>query len=264
MASAVVTSSTFTRPQVIGKQVIGKQVIGKEVIGKEMIGKQVITHQLISHQFTSDQAIMNRHHESGRHESGYQEFVHRNSVIINQIINIQATISEESAMEDSHRRVILLQSGPLRWLLWRGIWLWLVLLAPVAAWSADGLLSAPSPHTATVTLDRLEGQIRERGMKVFARIDHAEGAATVGLALGPTQVLLFGHPKGGTPLMQCAQSWGIDLPLKALAWTDASGQTHLAFNDPDYHARRHGAEDCAALVGLRKLLNALLVATTTP
>jgi len=107
-------------------------------------------------------------------------------------------------------------------------------------------------------LDRLESMVTRRGLLVFARIDHAAGAARAGLSLRPTELLLFGHPKGGTPLMQCVQSVGIELPLKALAWTETDGTTHLALTDPDAIARRHGLQACAALAGLRALVDGLM------
>ena len=89
-------------------------------------------------------------------------------------------------------------------------------------------------------MDRLEAEIKAKGMTVFARIDHAAGAAAVGLPLRPTELLIFGNAKGGTPLMQSMQTIGIDLPLKALVWQDGSGKTWLSYNDPGWHAKRHG------------------------
>jgi uncharacterized protein (DUF302 family) len=89
-------------------------------------------------------------------------------------------------------------------------------------------------------MNRLETAVKAKGMTVFARIDHAAGAAAVGLSLRPTEVLIFGNAKGGTPLMQSVQTIGIDLPLKALVWQDAAGATWLSYNDPDWLARRHG------------------------
>jgi len=90
------------------------------------------------------------------------------------------------------------------------------------------------------TINRLEAEIRSRGMTVFAHIDHAAGAAGVGLSLRPTDVLLFGNARGGTPLMQSIQTIGIDLPLKMLVWRDAAGDTWLSYNDPHWIAKRHG------------------------
>jgi len=89
-------------------------------------------------------------------------------------------------------------------------------------------------------MDRLETAVKAKGMTVFSRIDHAAGAAEVGLPLRPTELLIFGNAKGGTPLMQSAQTTGIDLPLKALVWQDAAGRTWLSYNDPSWLAKRHG------------------------
>src|ERR1700716_3098383 len=107
---------------------------------------------------------------------------------------------------------------------------------------ADGLVSIRSAHSVSETVDRLAMVLAEIGMTVFARIHHAHGAAEVGLALRPTELLVFGNARGGTPLMQARQTVGIDLPLKALAWEDAAGQTWLAYNDPVWLTARHGIE----------------------
>ena len=134
----------------------------------------------------------------------------------------------------------------------------LVLFAtlPVAK-AADGLVALKSPHSAKATMDKLEELVKHRGLNVFARIDHAAGAAKVSKSLRPTEVLIFGNPQGGTPFMECAQSVGIDLPLKALVWEDASGQVWLGYNDPAYIAQRHGVAQCPAVENLRKALGGL-------
>jgi uncharacterized protein (DUF302 family) len=126
-----------------------------------------------------------------------------------------------------------------------------------AATAADGLVSAKSPRAAKETMDRYEAQVKSRGLTVFARIDHAAGAAKVNKTLRPTELLIFGNPQGGTPLMECSQTAGIDLPLKALVWEDASGQVWLGYNDPAYLARRHKAADCPAAANLAKALSGL-------
>ena len=90
------------------------------------------------------------------------------------------------------------------------------------------------------TVDRLETEITAKGLTIFARIDHAVGAAQVDLPLRPTELLIFGSAKAGTPLMQSNQKVGIDLPLKALVWEDAAGKTWLTYNDPRWIAKRHG------------------------
>jgi uncharacterized protein (DUF302 family) len=106
--------------------------------------------------------------------------------------------------------------------------------------SEDGLITIASPYSTGETLDRLETTLKAKGITVFARIDHAGGAASVGMALRPTELLVFGAPKAGTPLMQERQTVGIDLPLKALAWEDADGKTWLTVNDVAWLAGRHG------------------------
>jgi len=90
------------------------------------------------------------------------------------------------------------------------------------------------------TLDRLEAAVKAKGLTVFARIDHAAGAAAVGMTLLPTAVLIFGNARGGTPLMQANQLIGIDLPLKVLVWQDTSGKTWLSYYEPAVLAQRHG------------------------
>jgi uncharacterized protein (DUF302 family) len=106
--------------------------------------------------------------------------------------------------------------------------------------SGDGLVSVQSSHPARETLDRLTAALASRGLAVFARVDHAAGAASVGLSLRPTELVIFGNPKGGTALMQERQTSGIDLPLKVLVWEDPDGKAWLTYNDPDWVAERHG------------------------
>ena len=106
--------------------------------------------------------------------------------------------------------------------------------------AADGLTTLPSGSGPKETMDRLEAEVKAKGLTVFARIDHAAGAAEAGLPLRPTDLLIFGNAKGGTPLMQAEQAIGIDLPLKMLVWQDASGATWLSYNDPTWLAKRHG------------------------
>jgi uncharacterized protein (DUF302 family) len=108
--------------------------------------------------------------------------------------------------------------------------------------AADGLITIKSSFGPEETMNRFESEVRAKGMTVFAHIDHAAGAAAVGLSLRPTDLLIFGNAKGGTPLMQSVQTIGIDLPLKALVWQDAAGVTWLSHNDPAWLAERHGAD----------------------
>jgi uncharacterized protein (DUF302 family) len=136
-----------------------------------------------------------------------------------------------------------------------------LLALSAAAFGADGLIAVKSPFAAKDTMDRFEEHAKQRGLNVFARIDHAAGAAKVGKTLRPTEVLIFGNPQGGTPLMECAQSVGIDLPLKALVWEDAQGQVWLGYNDPAFLAQRHGAAQCPAVGSLREALSGLAEST---
>ena len=118
-----------------------------------------------------------------------------------------------------------------------------------AAHAQDGMKSVPSPHGVATTMDRLETVLAEKGMTVFARIDHAANAEGAGLALEPTEVLVFGNPKVGTPLMSCGRSIAIDLPQKMLAWQLADGTTRLGWNDPAYLKARHATAGCDEVFG---------------
>ena len=112
----------------------------------------------------------------------------------------------------------------------------------------EGLLSIRSRFGPKETMDRLEAEIRARGMKVFARIDHATGATRAGFELRPTELIIFGNARGGTSLMQSAQTVGIDLPLKALVWEDASGKTWLSYNEASWIVQRHSVANAEQVV----------------
>jgi uncharacterized protein (DUF302 family) len=130
---------------------------------------------------------------------------------------------------------------------------------------ADGLVTLRSSNGPEETMNRFEAAVRAQGLTVFAQVDHAAGAAAVGLALRPTEVLLFGNARGGTPLMEAVQTIGIDLPLKVLVWQGADGETWLSYNDPAWLARRHGVgqESDAAVAAMTGLLQALATAATS-
>ncbi|MEJ7688665.1 MAG: DUF302 domain-containing protein [Variovorax sp.] len=134
----------------------------------------------------------------------------------------------------------------------------------LAAQAADGLVVVKSAHSAVETASRLVAAVQDRGLKLFARIDHAAGAATVSRSLRPTEVFIFGNPQGGTPLLECQQTAGIDLPLKALVWQDDKGQVWLGYNDPAWIAARHGASTCPVVANLAKALAGLATAATAP
>jgi uncharacterized protein (DUF302 family) len=114
--------------------------------------------------------------------------------------------------------------------------------------TATGLITIRSQHSVKVTIDRLESDLKAAGVSIFARIDHAAGAASVGMELRPTELLIFGNPRAGTPLMQAKQTIGIDLPLKVLAWEDADGAVWANCNDPAWLAARHEIGEAAAPV----------------
>lgn len=116
----------------------------------------------------------------------------------------------------------------------------------------EGLITVASNLEPKETMDRLAAAVAADGLAILARIDHAAAAVEAGLDLRPTEVLIFGNPRAGTPLMQAAQTMGIDLPLKALVWRDEGGRTWLSYNDPRWLAGRHGAT-----VGTEKLLAAM-------
>ena len=124
----------------------------------------------------------------------------------------------------------------------------------------EGLMTVPSQHGPKEAMDRLEAELRAEAMTIFARIDHTAGAREAGLELRPTEVIIFGNARGGTPLMRLSQTAGIDLPLKALVWQDAKGKTWISYNEPSWIARRHGLTNVDALVSK---LAALLRAVTT-
>jgi uncharacterized protein (DUF302 family) len=119
----------------------------------------------------------------------------------------------------------------------------------------SGLISLRSAHDFATTVARLQQHLRSKGMQLFAEVDHAAGADKVDMKLRPTQVLMFGNPAIGTPLMQCSQTVAIDLPQKMLVWEDAVGDVWLAYNSPDFLRWRHSIDGCDEV--LAKVSNAL-------
>ena len=107
----------------------------------------------------------------------------------------------------------------------------------------NGLIHLLSPHSVPETLQRLESLLRAKNLAIFARIDHSGEAEKVGLTMRPTELIIFGSPKAGTPLMVASPTLAIDLPLKALAWEDAEGKVWLSYNSPDYLKERHAIPD---------------------
>ena len=136
---------------------------------------------------------------------------------------------------------------------------WILLLSlslfAALAQAAQGLVMIASPHPVDATMARLEQTVTAKGFRVFAKVDHAAGAAGVRMTLRPTQLLIFGNPKGGTVLMQQAQSVGIDLTIKYLVWEDADGKVWVGWNAPSHLAERHGLSMEIPVFG--KMTNAL-------
>jgi uncharacterized protein (DUF302 family) len=104
----------------------------------------------------------------------------------------------------------------------------------------NGIIDIPSNHSVDETVERLKSILQSKGITLFALIDHSGEAEKVGMKMPPTKLLIFGNPKGGTPLMLAAPSIAIDLPLKILVWQDAQGKVWLSYNTPEYLQQRHG------------------------
>ena len=123
----------------------------------------------------------------------------------------------------------------------------LVIFTPLA-FASDGMIKLKSTHDVKNTADRLETVLISKGMTVFARIDHAKGAMTVGTTLRPTELVIFGNPKIGSKLMNCGQTVAIDLPQKALIFEDEKGQVWFTYNNPEYLVNRHGLKGCENVI----------------
>ena len=126
-------------------------------------------------------------------------------------------------------------------------------MSTAAADSSQGIVRIPSHYSVANTVDRLESLLKDRGVMVFARIDFGGDAGRAGLTMRPEQLLIFGNPKAGTPLMVAVPTAGLDLPLRALVWEDADGKVWIAYNEPQYVVKRHGlaaafSENLAAVI----------------
>ena len=140
-----------------------------------------------------------------------------------------------------------------------------IFLAISFAYADNGLVNVKSPHSVKETADRFETVIKEKGMTLFTRVNHSEGAKKVGIDLPATELIIFGNPKVGTPLMKCNRTVGIDLPQKALIWEDENGQVWLSYNDPQYLAKRHDLAECKEIIKkVEKALNNFSKAATKP
>jgi len=137
-----------------------------------------------------------------------------------------------------------------------------IITIPAAA--ADGVINVPSVFTVAETADRLQRILSERGMTIFNRIRHSESASKVGIELRKTELIIFGNPKVGSPLMKCQQSVAIDLPQKALIWEDDKAHVWISYNDPRYLAERHNISGCEEVVAkIEKALTSIAKAAAT-
>ncbi len=142
-----------------------------------------------------------------------------------------------------------------RFLLVSLIFLTMAFTSTIATAHPDGVKRTKSNNSVSATIDKLQSALSKKGMTIFKRIDHATGGKKVGIDIRPTELLIFGNPKIGTKLIQCTQAAALDLPQKALAYKDESGQVWLLYNDPNYMAARHHVKGCEEVV--KKLSNAL-------
>lgn len=137
-------------------------------------------------------------------------------------------------------------------------------LASTQTLAQTGLVTVESPYTVEETVARLEAVLTEKGLRIFGLVDHAAGATSINAELPPTQVMIFGNPATGTPLMQCAPSMAIDLPLKMLVW-DADGQTQMAYNEMSFLQERHEIEGCDEAIGnIAAALDGIVTEVTQP
>ena len=140
-----------------------------------------------------------------------------------------------------------------------------LVLSTVAAQAGDGLVKKLSARSVQTTMDSLENLVRNKGLTVFARIDHAAGAAQVGEEMLPTQLLMFGNPAIGTNLMTSQRTVGVDLPIKVLIWEEPDGKVWIAYNDPAYLAKRHGIDDRDAVLDkMGRAVKGLVSAAASP
>ena len=124
----------------------------------------------------------------------------------------------------------------------------ILLSASMSVIAAQGVVMYESPYSVKETADRFEAIAKKKGLNIFARVDHQANAQGVGLELRPTELIIFGNPKVGTPLMLCAQEVAIDLPQKVLVYEDVAGKTWLAYNDPVYLKQRHNIQGCDEVI----------------
>lgn len=120
----------------------------------------------------------------------------------------------------------------------------LIFSTAISAEAADGVVNVQSAFNVKETADRMESILKVKGMTVFNRIKHSDGAGKVGIELRDTELIIFGNPKVGSPLMKCQHSVAIDLPQKALIWEDDKAKVWISYNDPNYLEKRHNIAGC--------------------
>ena len=140
----------------------------------------------------------------------------------------------------------------------------LVLLPAIPVMAAEGVINVKSDFNLEETADRLVGLLNEKGMTIFERVRHSDGAANVGIEMRETELFIFGNPKVGSPLMQCQQSVAIDLPQKALIWEDSDAQVWISYNDPRYLEQRHEISGCEEVISkIAKALSGITAAAAS-
>ena len=142
----------------------------------------------------------------------------------------------------------------------------LIISLPQLTFASEGMVKIQSDYSVNETIDRLVGILEKKGFSIIARIDHSQAAINVGVELRETQLVIFGNPKVGSPLMACEQSVAIDLPQKALATEGPDGEVWLSYNDPAFLKHRHDIKDCDATLNkvsgaLKKLTAAAATST---
>jgi len=140
----------------------------------------------------------------------------------------------------------------------------MILIFAMQTMAADGMINVQSDFNVKETTDRLESILNEKGMTIFNRLKHSESAGKVGIELRETELIIFGNPKVGSPLMKCQQSVAIDLPQKALIWEDHESKVWISYNDPTYLVKRHGISGCGEVLSkIKKALSGITKAAAT-
>jgi len=139
-----------------------------------------------------------------------------------------------------------------------------VLLFSLPVMGADGMVDVESDSSVKDTADRLESILKDKGMIIFNRINHSAAASNVGISMADTELMIFGNPKVGSPLMKCKQSVAIDLPQKVLIWIDDHGRVWISYNDPRYLERRHVISGCEQVISkIEKALSDIIIAAAS-